>query len=721
MSDDLTLETYIEHITQGHAFTKHALGIDKDEDMKGVNAFRATANNLGQSLGQDLYIETPDDMAHYIQNRFINHPNTIGYVSPIDGSVNLYNPDDNVVVSFSPRNGDRDLGTMFRYENTQQNFLKSYNRAKTLPGPFPFQEIDNTSPGGVRNAVQGLVDDINARPQMYLRNQNNPASTVQNRVLAEANRPGRGWELDEVARPVNNIKGHSAAYAVANNLDIDPKDYINIADHVANQIDVKTMRREMGKAAPLVQGSGDAMQKLYDDVAAKKILAKLADLGEKGVVTALVASGLNVMLTKSAIAGQREMAGIARDLPPNDPRHITQDQYDEYINIMDELEPRMLSEAADPFFATSTAQAIANEAASYEMYNNFIAQNHTLDPELAENLRPGLIKIDTTMEILRDRTIEALRDDPANLPPSMQNLAASMREVEAANLEFQNAMLRNTPPKFSALEDTELIALSQPEVQQSIARLDQAIHGMHNEFINTLQSPDGAHFVMSQLSNQELLQVVERTARFDKALDVGSELRAYSVHSAGEKILLERVDCIGSSPEETMECAMFIARKEQLEQALLDNPDAMRDYLENKFVPQENRPASIYDMSAEQITRIESSEVYIKMAIPLANMRDGLDNLPSQMNELTLSVKHADFYTDNKDLQNARDLAAARFPSEMGQIQAGIQQEIETLARQREYEARQIEIKRQAFEQWQQQQNSAPVANNTQHQMATGL
>ncbi|MDH5723008.1 MAG: hypothetical protein OEY94_06775 [Alphaproteobacteria bacterium] len=211
MADDLTVEAYIEHITQGHAFNKHVLGRDKDNSpLKGVNAFRTDVdkdgNMLDKKLFPDLKIETPDDMAHYIQNRFLDHPNTIGYVSPIDGSVNLYNPDDNVLVSFSPRNGDRDLGTVYRYADTPSNFANDLKSSGSRLGPFPFQSIDNTSPNGVRDAVQGLVDDINARPQMYLRNSNNPNSTVQNRVLTETNRPGRGWELDEVARPVNKLQ-----------------------------------------------------------------------------------------------------------------------------------------------------------------------------------------------------------------------------------------------------------------------------------------------------------------------------------------------------------------------------------------------------------------------------------------------------------------------------------------------------------------------------------
>ncbi len=262
----LTLDSYIEYITQGHAINKHVLGDDRERSaLKGVNAFTSDVDRYGNALDPNLFpnlnIETPDDMAHYIQNRFLDHPNTVGYISPIDGAVQLYNPDDNIVVSFSPRNGDRDLGTVFRYEATPQNFARDLRSASYDSGPFAFREIENATPDGIRGAVQGLIDDINARPEMYLRNPNNPESTVQNRVLGNENRPGRGWEQDEVIKPVNNIRGHSEAYAVANNLDVAPSTYVRMADHIPQQ-HLEYLRNAHGNIAEIAKALG-ARQPVY--------------------------------------------------------------------------------------------------------------------------------------------------------------------------------------------------------------------------------------------------------------------------------------------------------------------------------------------------------------------------------------------------------------------------------------------------------------------------
>ncbi len=85
----LNLDTYVECIARGHAFNKHALGKDHKPGMKGLNAFRARQTKpyfdeyeqkeVGpKRLGEDLFIETPDDLAHYIKNSFLTSDATSG-------------------------------------------------------------------------------------------------------------------------------------------------------------------------------------------------------------------------------------------------------------------------------------------------------------------------------------------------------------------------------------------------------------------------------------------------------------------------------------------------------------------------------------------------------------------------------------------------------------------------------------------------------------------
>lgn len=230
----LTLDSYVECLARGHAFNKHVLGYDHKQGMSGINAFRAEETKAfydsdeqkfvpPKPLGEDLFIETPDDLAHYIKSSFLTSDQTHGYVDPRDNSVNLYSPTDNVALHFSWKNSEGDLGTIYRYEKTALNFADTQNRARdiaTIMG-VEFKMFNNAQDQKAStNAVLGLINDINANPQNYLFNKNTPESTVQNRVLSNTSRPGRDWVSDEVLHAPNNVKGHSQAYAKANELDV---------------------------------------------------------------------------------------------------------------------------------------------------------------------------------------------------------------------------------------------------------------------------------------------------------------------------------------------------------------------------------------------------------------------------------------------------------------------------------------------------------------------
>lgn len=258
-SVNLTLDTLIEHIARGHAFDKHVLGKDHKLGMQGVNAFDATETKeyfdekLGrsvppQSLGKSLLIETPDDLIHYIKENFLLSENTSGYISVFDQSVSLYNSEDNVALHLSLQNKEFDLGTIYRYPFTKDRFaalkVNAQNDADALGKPLPV--IDNEQdPKAVMKAISELVSDVNANPQNYLFNKNNPESTVQNRVLSNTSRPGRDWVSDEVLHAPNNVKGHSQAYAKANKLDVAPSDYVCIKQASADEFNVGRARKSL--------------------------------------------------------------------------------------------------------------------------------------------------------------------------------------------------------------------------------------------------------------------------------------------------------------------------------------------------------------------------------------------------------------------------------------------------------------------------------------------
>lgn len=268
----LTTNIVIEHIARGHAFNKHVLGYDHEPSMKGLNAFRETQSHghfdqkanrwmPPQRLGDDLCIETPDDMVDYIKNTFLTSPNTIGYISNETGGVNLFNTKDNTALHISWNNKDRDFGTIYRYPSTPKRFMLAAEAEKDtaeLLG-LPFEAINNIDdPDAALTAVEKMIDDINANPQDYLFNPNNTDSTVKNRILNNVARPGRDWISDEVLHAPNNVKGHSQAYAEENKLDVAPSDYVCITKASADEYNVGRTRKSLrsGRIFSLIKEQG---------------------------------------------------------------------------------------------------------------------------------------------------------------------------------------------------------------------------------------------------------------------------------------------------------------------------------------------------------------------------------------------------------------------------------------------------------------------------------
>lgn len=242
---DVTAQNLVEYIARGHAFEKHVLGGDLTRSMQGVNAFRAMETKGYYDEGQgkyvppktlkggDLSIETPDDLAHYIENSFLKSPDTYGYVLHEQNSVCLCNAKDNVAMYLTWNNKDKDFGSIFRYTETAKNFdedLQDYRDMEANLGRVLITELNNKSdPNAALSAINSMLDDINSNPQNHLFDKGNPNSTVQNEVFGNEHRPGRSWAQDWMINSSHNVKGHSELYAKNNGLDVDPTDCVCIA------------------------------------------------------------------------------------------------------------------------------------------------------------------------------------------------------------------------------------------------------------------------------------------------------------------------------------------------------------------------------------------------------------------------------------------------------------------------------------------------------------
>ncbi len=238
---DLSVDLMINYIARGHGFNKHVLGKDPEPSMSGINCFRSSVDNVEREIkGDDLKIETPDDLAHYL-NRMIDDRDTIGFRNQ-QGAITLYNTEDNVIAHFTPGGKKTmDFGSVYRYAESAQK----YETYITQPGNQITDQFDNTTnPGSVRAGLETLAENIRAKPKDYMKAVNVQHPKFEAKVLACVDRPGRGWTQDEISNAVNNIHGHSQEYAEANNLGIAPENCVRIEDHTSREIHIKAIRQQ---------------------------------------------------------------------------------------------------------------------------------------------------------------------------------------------------------------------------------------------------------------------------------------------------------------------------------------------------------------------------------------------------------------------------------------------------------------------------------------------
>ena len=209
----LSIDTMIDHIARGHAFTKHVLGEDRKQKMTGLNAFTAEHDNNGNELGPDLEIKTVLDLRHYIDS-FIDDEHTSGFVKSNDGAVVLFNSRDKVIVHFTPNDKKHDYGSVYRYDTSPADFEQMHKDELYDPPPnarHPYRMMSNYAyPGTVRSALEDLIEGMQSEPEKYTAKPETRLTEARFLVaLGNENRPGR----KDVQGAENNGVLHSKQYA----------------------------------------------------------------------------------------------------------------------------------------------------------------------------------------------------------------------------------------------------------------------------------------------------------------------------------------------------------------------------------------------------------------------------------------------------------------------------------------------------------------------------
>ena len=208
--NNLTAEVVAEYIARGHAFPKHAQGMDSG-NMAGVQAFTATQNLDGQKLGPNLRINNPEDLQDYIM-RMLNSPDTKGFVDPSSGKIHMLNQADNTQLIISPI--DRyDFGTIHRYADSAASYERHLREARArTPSGQPFVTIDNSAEAGAAMAqVERLIERAKANPAILGAILHNDPGVATSRLTVPSSNPGEA----PVPKYPNNRgleQGRSAVY-----------------------------------------------------------------------------------------------------------------------------------------------------------------------------------------------------------------------------------------------------------------------------------------------------------------------------------------------------------------------------------------------------------------------------------------------------------------------------------------------------------------------------
>ncbi|MCB1782531.1 MAG: hypothetical protein KDI13_00910 [Alphaproteobacteria bacterium] len=412
-----------------------------------------------------------------------------------------------------------------------------------------------------------------------------------------------------------------------------------------------------------IAGHSDTGAKLLQEIRETKWLAGLAKGGKASVIATVALSGVSLALTRHALAAQRDLADdyAAKGQLGSDPETLK-----EYKQLLDDMQPFMETAASDPFVVTSLGQTALVETSLHQRYSEFLNAHRDISPQVAAALQPGMVHVDSLQEKISDVAYDNLPDDPSLAPAALQNLARATQDMKLAGQAFELELGRHVPMKtIFDIDPTPpaLAALKYPAVQEAGMVLNNKIITYQAELGAVMATPEGVQALTEAMNNKQLLAMVEATAPHYKGEAMDPLVKQY-LDTADDK----REEWRGNvSVQVTAE-----SHKDAVA-ALSARPDVMRGFLQDVFKPPApDMPTQTAEMGAPESThpllvndvdaiRIERGEEYSRMAIPLANMRDGIELHPLEEQDMLRILAKPD------DPQVPL-LAGQRFPDQVGAI-----------------------------------------------------
>lgn len=363
--------------------------------------------------------------------------------------------------------------------------------------------------------------------------------------------------------------------------------------------------RATGLAADATHAA-DALNSM-GDLATLARTAKAGRLGlnfsKAGIVTAVVTTGLAVGLTSAAnaavldIADQLHVSGQLSDAA-----------YADYRAMMNEVGTMLTAQAADPTVLAIPGTFIV-ESIAHNRFQEF-SDKHQLPQNIHEMLTPSIYAGTSVRGQIGDNTFRTIPDDPSQAPPELRALIEAKQGVMQARQDYSRVYEANMPPLWlrglSAGSDgglgLHMAVTSMPDVRAAQAATDQAQARFQAEFDRLLSNPEGARALGSLLTNDQLLEIVDATAKFN--------------NNPGQHPLIQefvRAQALDAPWYSLTGAWDNMQARDAAREALLNNPEVMRDYVASVFVPHTLRPAHYEPVSESRETLPDGRTATVSM------------------------------------------------------------------------------------------------------------
>ena len=395
------------------------------------------------------------------------------------------------------------------------------------------------------------------------------------------------------------------------------------------------------KAAKLAGTALEGLEELSD-------LAKLAktlkagrlgmNMSKAGLVTTVVTTGIAVGLTSHANAA---VLDIADQLHASG--QLSDEAYNDYKEMMDSVGPMLTGQAADPFITAIPGTFIVENIA-HNRFQEF-SDKHQLPENIHAMLTPSLFAGTAIRGEIGENTYKTIPDNPADAPEIMGALVTAKQEVIAARENYWKVREENSPPLWvRALSGSdpasaigqEMAISRNPNVIAAQEEIDTAKAKFQAEFDRLLSTPEGASALAELLSEDQLLEIVDATAKYNTD-DQSPLIQDYVKAQAAD------------APWYDLSGAWHNMRaRDEATENLRKNPQVMKEYLAKIFVKDSPLPAdndNDNDLNNPQIipasmspqnpaVDLEGNANFVNIANSFERLKAGGDITPAESAEI---------------------------------------------------------------------------------------